>query len=51
MLFDISADPYELDDVSLANPLVVTRLADRLDAWFENVEAERHTVVNAGLCV
>jgi arylsulfatase/arylsulfatase A len=40
-LFDMTADPYELRDVSAEHPDIVADLKRRYDAWFDDVGSTR----------
>ena len=40
-LYDLSKDPYELDDISDTNPEIVQRLLADYEAWFKDVSSER----------
>ena len=40
MLFDVSQDPGERNDLAAANTAVVRRLHQQLLAWEKNVDAE-----------
>ena len=40
-LYDLSKDPYELDDISDENPEIVQRLLGDYEAWFMDVSNER----------
>ncbi len=44
LLFDLDADPGERNDLASARPEIVSRMQSSIDAWFEEVEAERHTI-------
>ena len=43
-LFNLAADPLERNDLALDDPSRVARMVRALDAWFEEVEAERRTI-------
>ena len=45
-LYNIATDPLELDNVAEAHPDRVRRMRTKLEAWFEEVEAERATIDN-----
>lgn len=44
LLFDLDADPAERNDLASARPEIVSRMQSSIDAWFKEVEAERHTI-------
>lgn len=46
-LYDLSADPFERDDIAARHPDRMARMLRSLEAWFEDVEAERLTIVGA----
>jgi arylsulfatase A-like enzyme len=48
-LYDLSADPFEAEDLAAQHPERVARMLRQLESWFEDVEAERLTIVGA-LC-
>ncbi|MFL5962243.1 MAG: sulfatase-like hydrolase/transferase [Gaiellaceae bacterium] len=44
LLFDLSGDPFEEHDVAAAHPERTARMNAALEAWFEEVEAERAAI-------
>ena len=44
LLFDLAADPFEQNDLSLAEPERVREMSRALDAWFASVEADRAAI-------
>jgi hypothetical protein len=44
LLFDVDTDPFEQHDVAAEQPERVARMSAALDAWFEEVEAERRAI-------
>jgi arylsulfatase A-like enzyme len=45
MLFNLAADPLELNDLSVQFPERVSRMEQALDCWFESVERDRANVI------
>jgi arylsulfatase A len=43
-LYDLAADPLERRDLAAERPEIVRRLVGRLEAWFEDVEADRQSI-------
>jgi arylsulfatase A len=48
MLFNIADDPLEDDDLAEAQPERVTKMLRELETWFEEVDAERRSIDDAG---
>jgi arylsulfatase A-like enzyme len=46
-LYDLSVDPFEREDLAARHPDRVARMLRSLETWFEDVEAERLTIVGA----
>jgi len=46
-LYDLSVDPFEHEDLAARHPDRVARMLRMLETWFEDVEAERLTIVGA----
>ncbi len=44
MLFNLSDDPEERNDLAQAEPERATQMRNRLDSWFEEVESERQAI-------
>ena len=42
-LFDLSADPHEMENLAANNPEVVTDLADKINAWYPTKQAKALT--------
>ena len=47
MLFDVAADPFELDDLAAQHPERVRKMSDELERWFEAVESDRARAVTS----
>jgi arylsulfatase A-like enzyme len=47
LLFDLAADPFEENDLAATEAGRVARMSAALDAWFEEVEAERRAIADA----
>lgn len=45
-LYNIADDPGEQNECSADHPEVVDRLSRQLDAWFEDVEADRTSITD-----
>ncbi len=44
-LYDLSVDPGETNNVAAANPAIASQMLTELEAWFEEVESERQSIV------
>lgn len=49
-LFNLAADPLEVDDQAALNPDRVRRMKNDLENWFEEVERDRSTVTDKPYC-